>query len=49
MFERLLEQRRAIYAVLYEQTITMPSDTRVLDLSDEQWSFIEAVVPILKP
>ena len=49
MFERLLEQRLAIYAVLHDQTITKPSDARVLDLSDEQWSFMEAVVPVLKP
>ena len=49
MFERLLEQRLAIYAVLHDRTITKPSDARVLDLSDEQWSFMEAVVPVLKP
>ena len=49
MFERLLEQRLAIYAVLHDQTITKPSDARVVDLSDEQWSFMEAVVPVLKP
>ena len=49
MFKRLLEQRLAIYAVLHDQTITKPSDTRVLHLSDEQWSLMEAVVSVLKP
>lgn len=49
MFERLLEQRLAIYAVLHDQTITKPSEARVLDMADEQWSFIEAIVPVLKP
>ena len=49
MFERLLEQRLAIYAVLHDQTITKSSDARVLDMTDEQWSFMEAIVPVLKP
>ncbi|MEW8547555.1 MAG: hAT transposon family protein [Candidatus Thiodiazotropha sp.] len=49
MFERLLEQRLAIYAVLHDQTITKPSDARVLDMADEQWSFMEAIVPVLQP
>ena len=36
MFERLLGQRLAIYAVLHDQTITKSSDARVLDMTDEQ-------------
>ena len=49
MFERLLEQRLAIYAVLHDQAITKPSEVRVLDLTDDQWTLLEAIVPVLKP
>ena len=36
-----------IYAVLHDQTITKPSDVRVVDITDEQWSFMESIVPLL--
>ena len=49
MFERLLEQRLAIYAVLHDTKITKSADARVLDMADEQWALIEGMVPILKP
>ena len=49
MFETLLEQRLAIYAMLHGETIAKPNDVRVLDMEEEQWSFMEAIVPVLKP
>ena len=49
MFECLLEQCLAIYAVLHDQAITKPSEARVLDLTDDQWTPLEAIVPVLKP
>ena len=49
MFERLLEQCLAIYAVLHDQAITKLSEAHVLDLTDDQWTLLEAIVPVLKP
>lgn len=36
MFERLLEQRLASYAVLHDQTITKHSEARALDMTVDQ-------------
>lgn len=49
MFERLIEQRLAIFAVLHNNTITSPSDARILELPDQVWKVIEDLVPVLKP
>lgn len=47
MFERLLEQRLAIFAVLHITAITSPSDARILELPDQVWKVIEDLVPVL--
>ncbi len=47
MFERLLEQRLAIYAVVHNTKNA--SDARLLDLTENQWRVMEEMVPVLKP
>ena len=47
MFERLIEQRWAVTAVLSDRTVTKLSDARVLDLSSEHWKLMEEVLPVL--
>ena len=47
MLKRLHEQRLIIYAVLHDQPITKPSDARVVDITDEQWPFMESIVRLL--
>ena len=52
MFQRLIEKGLAIYAVLHDQAITKPSEaehSEVLDLTDDLWTLLEAIVPVLKP
>lgn len=49
MFLRLLEQRLAVYAVLHDPKITKPADARILDMTDDQWTIIEGMIPVLKP
>ncbi|CAM4672977.1 unnamed protein product [Leuciscus chuanchicus] len=48
MFERLLEQRWAVTAVLSDRTVTKAQDARILELKDAHWQLIEDVVPTLK-
>ena len=48
MFESLVEQHWAIYAVLHDESITS-SDHRVLDLKLEQWELIHQLTVVLKP
>ena len=48
MFERLIEQRWAVTAVLSDRTVTKLSDARVLDLSSEHWKLMEEMLPVLK-
>lgn len=48
MFERLLEQRWAVTAVLSDRTVTKVQDARILELKDAHWQLIEDVVPTLK-
>ncbi|KAK0139092.1 hypothetical protein N1851_024374 [Merluccius polli] len=46
-FERLLEQRWAVTAVLSDHTATKLQDARVLELKDEYWQLMEDVAPVL--
>ena len=49
MFERLQEQRMAVYAVLHDKNTTKGSDARVLDLHENQWLIMDAMVTVLRP
>ena len=48
MFERLLEQRWAIYAVIHNDHITS-ADSRHLYLKEDQWNLLQQMVTALKP
>ncbi len=48
MFERLLEQRWAVCAVLSDRNVTKLADARTLDLKDEHWQTVEELTPVLK-
>ncbi len=48
MFERLLEQRWAISAVLSDRVFTKLSDARTLELTDDSWGVIEELLPVLR-
>lgn len=49
MFERLLEQRWAVCAVLSDRNVTKLSDARTLDLTldDDSWVVMEEILPVL--
>uniref|UniRef100_A0A8C5D8W6 BED-type domain-containing protein n=1 Tax=Gouania willdenowi TaxID=441366 RepID=A0A8C5D8W6_GOUWI len=48
MFERLLEQRWTIAAVLSDREVTKLSDARTLDLTDANWHTMEELLPVLQ-
>jgi len=48
MFERLHEQRPAIFAVLGDRSVTKLADERKLALPDSHWRLIEDMIPVLK-
>lgn len=47
MFERLLEQRWAIKAVLSDRTITHRQEAQTLEIEDDCWQIIENFTPVL--
>lgn len=47
MFERLLKLRWPISAVLSDRNVTKYSDAKTLDLTNDQWDLIEAILPAL--
>lgn len=47
MFERLLEQRWAIKAVLSDRTITNRQEAQNLEIEDDCWQIIENFTPVL--
>ncbi|XP_041855238.1 E3 SUMO-protein ligase ZBED1-like [Melanotaenia boesemani] len=47
MFERLLEQRWAIKAVLSDRTITNRQEALTLEIEDDCWQIIENFTPVL--
>uniref|UniRef100_A0A3Q3J3I3 BED-type domain-containing protein n=1 Tax=Monopterus albus TaxID=43700 RepID=A0A3Q3J3I3_MONAL len=47
MFERLLEQRWAIKAVLSDRTITNRQEAQTLEIEDDCWQIIENFTPVL--
>ena len=49
MFERLMELRSAIYAVLHDKKYTKPNECEALELSTKTWHLMEELLPVLKP
>ncbi|XP_074551363.1 E3 SUMO-protein ligase ZBED1-like [Halichoeres trimaculatus] len=47
MFDRLVEQRWAVVAVLSDRVVTKLQDARVLELKDEHWQLMEDTQPVL--
>lgn len=47
MFDRLVEQRWAVVAVLSDRTVTKLQDARILELKDEYWQLMEDTQPVL--
>ncbi|KAJ8412594.1 hypothetical protein AAFF_G00129300 [Aldrovandia affinis] len=47
MFDRLVEQRWAVTAVLSDRTITQLQDARTLEILDEYWLIMEEIAPVL--
>ncbi|XP_061585937.1 E3 SUMO-protein ligase ZBED1-like [Cololabis saira] len=47
MFERLLEQRWAIKAVLSDRTVTTRREAQALEIEDDCWQIIENFTPVL--
>ena len=48
MYERLVEQRWAVYAVIHDEQVTS-SGQRHLDLTPDQWDLLSQLVVVLKP
>ena len=48
MYERLSEQRWAVYAVLHDESVTTPNYA-YLDLKADQWDLLSQLVLVLKP
>ncbi|KAK0151805.1 Zinc finger BED domain-containing protein 1 [Merluccius polli] len=48
MFDRLVEQRWAVAAVLSDRTVTKLQDARILELKDEYWQLMEETQPVLR-
>ncbi|KAL3053015.1 hypothetical protein OYC64_005529 [Pagothenia borchgrevinki] len=48
MFDRLLEQRWAVAAVLSDRSVTTLSDARTLDLADDSWIVMEEMLLVLR-
>ncbi|XP_066578824.1 E3 SUMO-protein ligase ZBED1-like [Amia ocellicauda] len=49
MFECLLQHRLSIYEALHHAEVVSPSETTMYELSDSQWSVMQAMVPVLRP
>ncbi|XP_035992541.1 zinc finger BED domain-containing protein 1-like [Fundulus heteroclitus] len=47
MFERLVEQRWAVSAVLSDRSVTKLADARTLELRDDYWQLMEDMAPVL--
>ena len=49
MMERLLKLRVPVYSVIFDDSVTKPSDRCILDIRDSFWKVMEDVCPILEP
>ncbi|XP_017544709.1 E3 SUMO-protein ligase ZBED1-like [Pygocentrus nattereri] len=47
MFQRLVEQRWAVSAVLSDRSVTKLADARTLELRDDYWQLMEDMAPVL--
>ena len=49
MFDRLVQLRWPVVAVLSDRNVTKPSDAKALDLKDEHWTMMSDLLPVLQP
>ena len=49
MFERLVQLRSAVYAILHDKKYTKPADCEKLEISNVTWNLIEKLLPAFKP
>lgn len=49
MFERLVALRWPVTAVLSDRSLVKLADAKTLDMTDEHWSLMEELLPILQP
>ena len=49
LMKRLIQIRAHVHAVLYDETITKPTDRMSLDIKDSTWKVMELVLTILEP
>jgi len=49
MFERLVELRWPVCAVLSDRNVVKPSDAKTLELKDEHWQLMSDLLPVLQP
>ena len=49
MAQRLLLLRVPVFAVLYDESVTIASERSVLDMTDANWKVLEAILPVLEP
>lgn len=49
MFERLVELRWPVCAVLSDRNVVKPADAKTLELKDENWQLMSDLLPVLKP
>ena len=49
MIERLLKLRVQVYSVIFDDSVTKPSDRNILDIRDSFWKIMEDICPILEP
>ena len=49
MFDRLLELRWPVVAVLSDRNVTKQSEAKTLDMKEEYWVLMEDLLPVLRP
>ena len=49
MFERLVELRWPVCAMLSDRTVVKPADAKTLELKDDHWQLMSDLLPVLKP
>jgi len=49
MFERLVQLRWPVTAVLSDRGYTKPADAKTLDMRDEYWTLMSDLLPLLQP
>jgi len=49
MFERLVELRWPVCAVLSDRTVVKPADAKTLELKEDHWQLMSDLLPVLQP